>query len=155
MVLKFCYPLRFLEDSLHAIIKFMSLTRNLCWAIFFRSDKNRHKVITIKISFLQREVLTVYGGAEKKIWVVARILKCIIWLKFVLDFNSLWLSGILLHGLPVVAVLFIQSNTNEGAMKNSILHEIFCKSLFRTSRPIVKLEFSCSEINTAIFSWFP
>ncbi len=26
-------------------------------------------------------------------------------------------------------------------MKNSVLHEIFCKSLFRTSRPIVKLEF--------------
>ena len=32
-------------------------------------------------------------------------------------------------------------------MKNSILHGIFCKSLFRTSRPIVKLEFSCPEIN--------
>ncbi len=56
---------------------------------------------------------------------------------------------ILLHELPVVAVLFTQSNNNEGTMKNSILHEIFCKSLFHTSRPIVKLEFSCPEINTA------
>ena len=41
--------------------------------------------------------------------------------------------GILLHELPVVALLIIQSNNNEGTMKNSILHEIFCKSLFRTS----------------------
>ncbi len=39
--------------------------------------------------------------------------------------------GILLHELPV-------SINNEGTMKNSVLHEIFCKSLFRTSRPIVK-----------------
>ena len=46
--------------------------------------------------------------------------------------------GILLHELPVVAVLFTQSNNNEGTMKNSILHEMFCKSLFRTSRLIVK-----------------
>ncbi len=28
--------------------------------------------------------------------------------------------GILLHKLPVVAVLFTRSNNNEGAMKNSI-----------------------------------
>ena len=49
--------------------------------------------------------------------------------------------GILLHELPVVAVLFTQSNNNEGTMKNSILHEIFCKFLLRTSRQIVKLEF--------------
>ncbi len=45
---------------------------------------------------------------------------------------------ILLQELPVVVVLITQSNNNEGTMKNSILHEIFCKSLFRTSRPIVK-----------------
>ena len=31
---------------------------------------------------------------------------------------------ILLHELPVVAVLFSQSNNNEGTMKYSILHEI-------------------------------
>ena len=49
--------------------------------------------------------------------------------------------GILLHVLPVVAVLFTHSNNNDGTMKNSILHEIFSKSLFRTSRPIVKQEF--------------
>ncbi len=60
--------------------------------------------------------------------------------------------GILLHGLPVVVILITQSMYNEGTMKNSILHEIFCKSLFRTSRPIVKLEFSCPEINTTSFS---
>ena len=46
--------------------------------------------------------------------------------------------GILLHELPVVVVLITQSNNNEGTMKNFILHEIFCKSLFRTSPPIVK-----------------
>ena len=46
--------------------------------------------------------------------------------------------GILLHELPVVAVLFTQSNNNEGTMKNSILHEMFCKSQFRTSPLIVK-----------------
>ncbi len=46
--------------------------------------------------------------------------------------------GILLHELPVVAILFIQINNNEGTMKNSVLHGIYCKSLFRTSRPIVK-----------------
>ncbi len=46
--------------------------------------------------------------------------------------------GILLHELPAVAVLFTQSNNNEGTMKNSILHEMFCKSLFRNSRLIVK-----------------
>ena len=33
--------------------------------------------------------------------------------------------GILLHELPVVVVLLIQSNNNEGTMKYSILHEIF------------------------------
>ena len=50
--------------------------------------------------------------------------------------------GILLHELPLVAVLLIQSNNNEeGTMKNSILHTVICKSLFRTSRPIVKLKF--------------
>ncbi len=32
--------------------------------------------------------------------------------------------GILVHELPVVAVLFIQSNNNEGRMKNSILGDI-------------------------------
>ncbi len=46
--------------------------------------------------------------------------------------------GILLHELPVVVVLITQSNNNKGTMKNSILHKRFCKSLFRTSRPIVK-----------------
>ncbi len=46
--------------------------------------------------------------------------------------------GLLLHELPVVAVLFTQSNKNEGTMMNSILHEMFCKSLFQTSRLIVK-----------------
>ncbi len=46
--------------------------------------------------------------------------------------------GMLLHKLPVVAVLFTQRNNNEGTMKNSILHEILCKSLFRTSWLIVK-----------------
>ncbi len=50
--------------------------------------------------------------------------------------------GILLHDLPVVAILFIKSNNNEGTMKNSVLHEIFCKSLFRTSRPIVNSSLS-------------
>ncbi len=40
--------------------------------------------------------------------------------------------GILLHKLPIVAILFTQSNNNEGTMKNSVLHKIFCKSLFRT-----------------------
>ncbi len=40
---------------------------------------------------------------------------------------------ILLHEFPVVAVLITQSNNNEGIMKNSILHEIFC-----TSRPTMK-----------------
>ena len=49
--------------------------------------------------------------------------------------------GILFNELPVVAVLFTKSNNNEGTLKNSILHEIFCKSLFCTSRQIVKLEF--------------
>ncbi len=48
--------------------------------------------------------------------------------------------GILLHELPVVAELFTQSNNNEGTMKNSILHEMFCNSLFRTSQLI---DFSC------------
>ncbi len=33
--------------------------------------------------------------------------------------------GILLHELPVVAVLFTQNNNNEGTMKNSILHDIY------------------------------
>ncbi len=46
--------------------------------------------------------------------------------------------GILLHEFPVVAILFTQSNNDEGTMKNSILHGMFCKSLFRTSQLIVK-----------------
>ena len=48
--------------------------------------------------------------------------------------------GILLHELAVVVVLFTQSNNNEWTMKHSILYGIFCRSLFRTSRLIVKLE---------------
>ncbi len=60
--------------------------------------------------------------------------------------KPLWVSGTTSQAtesyfIPVVVVLITHSNNNEGTMKNSILHEIFCKSLFHTSRPIVKQEF--------------
>ncbi len=37
--------------------------------------------------------------------------------------------GILLHELPVVVVLFTQSNNNEGTMKNTVVHVLELQNL--------------------------
>ncbi len=50
--------------------------------------------------------------------------------------------GILLHELPVVAVLFTQSNNNEGTMKNSIrlsirIAKFACREVWNLYREVI------------------